>query len=82
MANFTLEKSMKTQKGSRSTHLLFLWLRRYMRFGVKRQAPAAVAPVKKPSTHRKEECMAPKAVQDGCGKTRPRQDSIPGPSST
>jgi len=50
-------------------------------FGGQIHAPAALSPGKRPGIH----CTGRKAGQrtglDGCGKSRPHQDSIPGPSS-
>jgi hypothetical protein len=39
------------------------------------------APGKKPSTHFIGGWVVPRAVMDGCEKSRPHRDSIPGPFS-
>ena len=46
-----------------------------------RQAPAALPPGKRPGTHCIGGWVGPRAGLDGCGKSRPHRDSIPGPSS-
>ena len=52
-----------------------------MRVGVKLHAPAALPPGKRPGTDFIGGWVGPRAGLDGCGKSRPRRDSIPGPSS-
>jgi len=47
----------------------------------KRHTPAALPPGKSPGTHFIGGWMYPRACLDGCGKSRPHQNSIPGPSS-
>ena len=49
--------------------------------GGQRHAPATLPPGKRPSTHRTAGWMGPRANLDRCGKSRPHQDSTPGPSS-
>ena len=51
-----------------------------MEVGGRRHDPAAVPP-EKAGTHCKGGWVGPRAGLDGCGKYRPHQDSIPGPSS-
>jgi hypothetical protein len=41
----------------------------------------ALPPGKRPGTHRLGGWVNPRAGLDGCGKSRPHRDSIPGPSS-
>ena len=48
--------------------------------GGQRHAPAALPPGKRPGAHRIGGWVGPKACLDGCGKSRPDRDSIPGPS--
>ena len=45
-----------------------------------RHAPAALPPGKRPGTHCIGGRVGPRAGLDGCGKSRPHRDSIPGPS--
>ena len=49
--------------------------------GGQRHAPAALPPGKWPGTHCIEGYVGPTAGLDGCGKSRPHRDSIPGTSS-
>ena len=49
--------------------------------GGQRQAPAALPPGKDPVPIVQEAGFEPRAGLDGCGKSRPHRDSIPGPSS-
>jgi len=44
-------------------------------------APATLSPRKRPGTHCIGGWVGPRAVLDGCGKSRNHRDSIPGPSS-
>ena len=44
-------------------------------------APAALPPEKRPGTHCIGGWVGPRAGRDGCGKSRPHRDSIPGPYS-
>jgi hypothetical protein len=46
-----------------------------------RHAPAAIYPREEPGTHCTGGWVGPRAGLDRCGKSRPYQDSIPGPSS-
>jgi len=46
-----------------------------------RHAPAALPPGKKAGTHCTGGWVGPRDGLDGCGKSRPRRDSIPGPST-
>jgi hypothetical protein len=48
--------------------------------GGQRHAPAAL-PQGSPCTHCIGGWVGPRAGLDGCGKSRPHRDSIPGPSS-
>ena len=49
--------------------------------GGRRQAPAALLPEERPGTHCTEGWVGPKFGLDGCGKSRPKRDSIPELSS-
>jgi len=49
--------------------------------GGQRHAPAALTPGKRPGAHCIEGWVGPRAGLDGCGKSRPHQDSIPRLSS-
>ena len=49
--------------------------------GGQRHASAALPPGERPGTHCIGGLMGPRAGLDRCGKSRPHQDSIPGPSS-
>ena len=49
--------------------------------GVQRHAPAALLPRKIPGTHCTGGWVGPRVGLEGCGKSRPHRDSIPGPSS-
>jgi hypothetical protein len=42
--------------------------------------PAALPPEKRPGTHFVGGWVVPRAGLDGCEKSRPHRDSIPGPS--
>ena len=48
--------------------------------GGQRHASAAL-PQKKPDTYCREGWVGHRAGRDGCGKSRPNRDSIPGPSN-
>jgi hypothetical protein len=52
-----------------------------MGVGGQGHAPAALPPRKRPGAHCIEGWVDPRAGLDGCGKSRPHRDSIPGPSS-
>jgi hypothetical protein len=69
----TLEQATKTQRGSRGTTRCG--------WGGQHQAPAALPPGKRPGTHCIGGWVGPRAGLDGCGKSRPHRDSIPGPST-
>jgi hypothetical protein len=43
--------------------------------------PAALPPGERPGTHYIGGWVGPRAGLDGCEKSRPHRDSIPGPSS-
>jgi hypothetical protein len=43
--------------------------------------PRPLFPRERPGTHCKEGWVGPRAGLDGCGKSRPHGNSIPGPSS-
>jgi hypothetical protein len=49
--------------------------------GGKRHASAAIPLRKRPGAHCVGGWVGPRAGLDGCGKSRPHRDSIPGPSS-
>jgi hypothetical protein len=53
-----------------------------MGVGGQRHAPAALLLGKRPRTHCIGGRVGPSAGLDGCGKSRPHRDSIPGPSSS
>jgi hypothetical protein len=53
-----------------------------MRVDDQLHAPAALPTGKRPGTHFIGDRMDPRAGLDGCGKSRPHWDSIPGPSSS
>ena len=48
--------------------------------GSQRHDPASLPP-ERPGTHWIEDWVGPRAGLDGCGKSRPHRNSIPGPSS-
>jgi hypothetical protein len=48
-----------------------------MGVGGQRHVPAALPLGERPGTHFIGGCVGPRAGQDGCGKSRPNQDSIP-----
>jgi len=50
--------------------------------GGQRHDLAALPPGKRPSTHCIGGWVGPRAGLDGCGKSRPSRNSIPGPSTT
>jgi hypothetical protein len=50
-----------------------------MGMGSQRHAPAALPPQKRPGTHSTASWVGPRASLDGCGKSHPHRDSIPGP---
>jgi hypothetical protein len=52
-----------------------------MRVGGQLHALAALPPGKRPGTNCIGGWVGPRASLDGCGKSRPHRDSIPGPSS-
>jgi hypothetical protein len=52
-----------------------------MGVGGQLHTPAALPPGKRPGTHCIGGCVCPRAGLDGCGKSRPHRDPIPGPSS-
>ena len=45
-------------------------------------APAALSQVKRPGTHSTGPSVGHRVGIDGCGKSRPQPDSIPGPFQT
>ena len=49
--------------------------------GGERYTPAALLPGKRPDTCFVRGRVGPRSGLDGCGKSRPRRDMIPGPSS-
>jgi hypothetical protein len=49
-----------------------------MKVGGQFHAPAALPPGKRPGTHCIEGWVGPRAGLDGCRKSRPHPDSIPG----
>ena len=51
-----------------------------MGVGGQRHSPAALPPGNT-GTHCTGDCVGPRAGLDGCEKSRPHRDSIPGPSS-
>jgi len=51
-----------------------------MGLGGQGHAPAALPPGKRPDTYCLGGWVGPRAGLDGCGKSRPHRDSIPGPS--
>jgi hypothetical protein len=77
---FTVKQATKAHRGSRSIAPLFLQPRRYME-RVVNATPRPLCPMERPSTHCIGELVGPRAGLDGCGKSRPYRDSIPGPSS-
>jgi len=52
-----------------------------MGVGGERYAPAILPPGKRPGIHCTRGWVDPRARLEGCGKSRPRRDSISGPSS-
>ena len=52
-----------------------------MGVGGQHHAPTVLSPTKAPGTHSTEGWVGQRACLDGCGKSRPHRDSIPGPSS-
>jgi hypothetical protein len=52
-----------------------------MRVGGQLHGPAALPPGKRPGTQSIGGWVGPRVGLEGCGKSRPHQDSIPGPSS-
>ena len=52
-----------------------------MGVGGQRHAPADLTPGKGPVPIVQEAEVGPRAGLDGCGKSRPHRDSIPGPSN-
>ena len=72
---------MKAQRGSKDIAVLFCLTLATDGVGGQRQAPAALPRGKKPGTHCIVGWLDPGAGTDGCGKSRPRRDSIPGPTS-
>jgi hypothetical protein len=52
-----------------------------MGVGGQLHAPAALPQGKRPGTHYIGGWVGPRAGLDGCEKSRPHRDSIPGPSS-
>jgi len=78
--NFTPKQSTKAQKGSSGITLLFfnfgaIW------GGKSTPLPRPLYPRERPGTHCIGGWVGPRAGLDGCGKSRPHRDSIPGPSS-
>jgi len=47
-----------------------------------RHAPASLNPQERSGTHCTGGCVGPRAGMDRWGKSRPHQDSIPGPSKS
>ena len=65
--------------GSRGTALLFLNLGAGWEW-VFNATPWPIYPRERPCTHRIGGWVGPRVGLDGCGKSRPHRDSIPGPS--
>jgi hypothetical protein len=65
---FSLEQDMKAQMALNGR-------------GWSAQRPGRFTSWKRPGTHCTGGWVGPRAGLDGCGKSRPHQDSIPGPSS-
>jgi len=74
----TLQKATKAQRGSRGIAVSLTSVLDGV--GGQRHAPADLPPGK-PGTHCIGGWVGPRAGLDGCGKSRPHRDSIPGPSS-
>jgi hypothetical protein len=80
-----ITNSRKTSRGSAvekhwySTLLSFNFGPRWER--MVSTTPAALTPVKRPSTHCTGGLVGPRTGLDGSGKSCPHRDSIPGPSS-
>jgi hypothetical protein len=53
-----------------------------MGVGGQRYAPAVLPPGYRPGTHFIGGWVGPRAGLDGCEKSRPYRDSIPGPTSS
>jgi len=76
---FTLEQATKAQRGSRGIALLFNLSTRWGVWSM--QLPSHFTPGKRPGTHCIGGWVGPRASLEGCGKSCPHRDSIPGPSS-
>jgi hypothetical protein len=68
-------------RGSRGIALFFHDQRHYKGVRGQRHVPAALYPWERPGTHCTGGWVGPRAGLHRCGKSRPHQDSIPGPSS-
>jgi len=78
---FTLEQAPKAHKGSRVKAILFLQPWRYMGWVINATL-RPLYPRKRPDTHCIGGWVGPRTGLDGCEKSRPHRDSIPGPFST
>jgi hypothetical protein len=76
-----LERATKVQSGNRGVLLVFSLTSTLEVIGGQSHAPAASPPGKRPGTHFIGGWLGPSVGLDGCGKSRPHQGSIPGPSS-
>jgi hypothetical protein len=73
-------RPLRAQRGSRGIDLLMLDLGA-RRGWVVSNTPRPLWPQEKPGTHCIGGWVGPRAGLDVCEKSRPHQDSIPGPSS-
>jgi hypothetical protein len=78
---FTIQPATKALRGSRGTGRLFYSRRHKMGLGGQRHAPAALPPEKRTGTDLIGDWVRLTVGLDGCGKSLPFGDSIPGPCS-
>ena len=78
--NFTPEQATKAQRGSRGYSSTLSLTSALDGVGGQRHALPAL-PLERPGANCTGGWVGPWACLDGCGKFRPHQDSIPGPSS-
>jgi len=78
----TLEEATKAQIGSRCTYIHIHSLTSALNvFGWSTPRPGRFAPRERPGNHYIGDWVGVRVVLNGCGKSRPRRDSIPGSSS-
>jgi len=79
---WSFAKVKEAQKGGGGVEVyLYSFFILGARFGWSKTRPTALPPGKRSGPHCIVGWVGPRARVDGCGKSRPNRDSVPGPSS-